>query len=108
MKELMAKHKDEMLQKWVALVEKYGAAIEEEKMYAAAEYIKELFEAEGFECELKDTGDNTPKAVVGTRDCDKDSKPVIFSGHYDTVFKSDDWNTVEIIDGSKLHFTGSP
>lgn len=104
---LISKHKGEMLQKWIYLIEKSGSAIEKARMDDAAEYLKTLFEEEGFDCELKETGANKPLALVGVRGCGANSRPVIFSGHYDTVFKSDEWNRAEMTEGGKLHGPGA-
>lgn len=105
--QLINKHKGEMLQKWISLIEKYGSAIEKNRMDGAAEYLKALFEEEGFNCELKETGEDKPLALIGVRDCTKNSRPVIFSGHYDTVFKCEEWSSVEMTEGEKLHGPGA-
>ncbi len=101
------KNREEMLEKWIALIEKCGAAEELARMDDTAGYIKRLFEEEGFTCILKETGKNCPKAVIGTRNYNEENPPVIFSGHYDTVFHSTEWNTAEIIEQNKLHGPGA-
>lgn len=69
----------------VVNIESYAGEVENVKKVAAK--FKTLYEAEGFQCELIDVGNNGP-TLCGTLGAGRSGKPVIFSGHYDTVIKS--------------------
>ena len=76
---------DEMLTLWEEAVRMESSAREPENVNKLGEYLKKQFEKEGFECELVDVGTNG-KTLVGTLGADRKEKPVIFSGHMDTVY----------------------
>jgi glutamate carboxypeptidase len=67
-------------------------ALEVENVRKVAEKFKSLFEAEGFVCELKEASPNGP-SLIGTLGADRKGKPVIFSGHMDTVMKTGAYET---------------
>ena len=58
-----------------------------EDVRKVAEKFKQLFEAEGVKCELVEVGTNGP-TLLGILGAERQAKPVIFSGHMDTVFES--------------------
>ncbi|MBP8784506.1 MAG: M20 family metallopeptidase [Synergistaceae bacterium] len=51
-----------------------------------ANKFKKLFEAEGFQCELAETPPNGP-TLIGILGEERQAKPILFSGHMDTVVK---------------------
>lgn len=69
----------------VVNIESYAREVENVRKAAAK--FKELFEAEGLQCELVEVGDNGP-TLIGILGAERKGKPVIFSGHMDTVIKS--------------------
>lgn len=74
----------------VVNIESYACEVENVRKVAAK--FKELFEAEDFQCELLEVGANGP-TLVGTLGTERKGKPVIFSGHMDTVIKSGVYET---------------
>ncbi len=79
-------HRDEMIALWRDLVNLEGNAPEVENLDKVAQRLKEEFEKTGMDCRLADVGPNAGKYLVGTIGADRPGKPVIFSGHFDTVF----------------------
>ena len=77
-------HKDEMIKLWEEIVsmESYGEDIE--KVNKVGKYLKEKFENEGFDCKLVKVG-RTADMLVGTLGAERGSRPIIFSGHFDTA-----------------------
>lgn len=69
----------------VVNIESYAREVDNVKK--AVEKFKELFEAEGFKCEMVDVGTNGP-TLIGVLGEGRPGKPVIFSGHIDTVIKT--------------------
>jgi len=69
----------------VVNLESYAREVDNVKKLA--EKFKSLFEAEGFQCRLEDASPNAP-TLLGVLGEDRPGKPVIFSGHMDTVIKS--------------------
>ncbi|MGI6129547.1 MAG: M20 family metallopeptidase [bacterium] len=78
--------KDEMIGLWRELVNYESYAREKEKVDLLAERLKVEFEKEGLDCRLVDVGPQSGKTLVGILGAERSGKPVIFSGHMDTVF----------------------
>lgn len=64
------------------------------------EHLKSLFEEIGFNCDLVDVGPNAP-TLVGIYNENIDGKPVLFSGHADTVIKKDAYETKFRVEDNK-------
>ncbi len=79
-------HQEEMIAVLEELVNLESFTPDVDDVKKAGEKIKSLYEAEGFACELADSAPNAP-TVLGTLGADRGGKPIIFSGHYDTVIK---------------------
>lgn len=79
-------HQEEMASVLEELVSVESYSLDADDVKKAAEKIKALYEAEGFVCELKDAAPNGP-TLVGILGENRPGKPVIFSGHFDTVIK---------------------
>lgn len=78
--------KDEMIALWRECVNLESYAREKEKVNIVAERLKEEFEKEGLICRLVDVGEENGVTLVGELGSHRENKPVIFSGHMDTVF----------------------
>jgi glutamate carboxypeptidase len=78
--------KDEMISLWREIVNLESYAREKDKVDVLAERLKIEFEKEGFNCKLVDVGPNNGKTLIGILGEKRNSKPIIFSGHMDTVF----------------------
>ncbi|MBR2595993.1 MAG: M20/M25/M40 family metallo-hydrolase [Solobacterium sp.] len=87
--EYIDSHRDEIIQKWRELVEIEAFWSETEYTREVAAYVKKLFEDAGCECEIVDPDPSipTPPVVTGVIGKDRPGTPILFGGHYDTVFK---------------------
>lgn len=96
----MEEHHEEMIAFWRDLVNHKSYVGEPEDVNNTVEFVKEVFENEGFQCETFDVGPvgRSLKCVYGA---ERTGKPIIFSGHLDTVFPSDSFedNPFRIEDG---------
>ena len=95
-------HKDEMVEKWKTLVNMEGHYDEKENVERAAGWLKNEFEQEGFQCRIHEVMKERAGILVGVLGSDRPGKPVIFSGHFDTVHHSGSFgkeNPFEIRDG---------
>ena len=95
-------HKDEMVKKWKTLVNMEGHYDEKENVERVAGWLKNEFEQEGFQCRIHEVMKERAGILVGVLGSDRPGKPVIFSGHIDTVHHSGSFgkeNPFEIRDG---------
>lgn len=92
--------KDEMINLWEEIVNLESYSREKDKVDILAERLKSEFEKEGFNCRLVDVGANG-KTLVGVLGEERCSKPVVFSGHMDTVFPTGTFgeSPFKIVDG---------
>jgi len=79
-------HKEEMLETWKKLVSIESYTRDSESVNKAVEYVKELFEASQLKCRTVDVGADSGKTLIGIIGEKREGKPIIFSGHLDTVF----------------------
>lgn len=84
-RQYIASHKEEMLLFWQTLVNMQGGSKEKEKVNRVMDFLKKSFEAEGLACRLIDSQGNA-NVLVAVDGSDRSGKPVILSGHADTVF----------------------
>ena len=84
--EYIDNHKEEMLETWEKLVSIESYSREPENVNKAVAYVKELFEASDLTCKTIDVGPSSGKTLIGIVGEKREGKPVIFSGHLDTVF----------------------
>jgi len=85
MHEYIDLHKDEMVKTFEKLITMESGTKDKEDVDAVGKYLLELFTAEGFECKLVDVGSGGD-TLVGILGKEREGKPVIFTGHMDTVF----------------------
>lgn len=79
-------HLQEMIDLWETLVNLESNVGEAEGVNQVAGFLKSAFEAEGFRCDTIDVGAGCGQSLVGILGEDRGTKPIIFSGHMDTVF----------------------
>ena len=79
-------HRDEALRFWQDLVNHEGQHGEKEYLLKTAAFLKDKFEELGLQTELLDAGEINAPVVTADLNPDAPGKPVVFSGHYDTVF----------------------
>ena len=96
----ISSQKDEIISFWEELVSIESFTKDPNGVENVAKFLKEAFEKEGMKCEIIPTSPNGP-TLAGIIGENRNKKPIIFSGHMDTVFKT---GTIEkrpfkIIDG---------
>lgn len=79
--------RQEILNKWEYLVNLEGNNTEKEDMDIIANWLYREFTEAGVCCELRVAHEKSGKVLVGTAGADRPEKPIVFSGHYDTVFQ---------------------
>ena len=77
--------RDEMIQFWKDFVNNESSTFMPEGVRKGGDMLRAAFEAEGFSCRYVHVGDNCP-TLVGILGAERGGKPVVFSGHMDTVF----------------------
>lgn len=83
--EFIEKNRDEMLKFWEELVNMQGYSKETERVNLVIERVKEEFEKIGFKCRRESSQGNAD-VLIGILGEEREKKPIIFSGHVDTVF----------------------
>jgi len=98
--------RQEILNKWECLVNLEGNHTEKENLDRIADWLYQEFTEAGVSCELRVAHEKSGKVLVGTTGAERSDKPVIFSGHYDTVFKKGQFGNTpfHIQDGSTTVF----
>ena len=82
-------HRDEMIALWKDLVNLEGSSKEKANLDLVAARIKEAMEEAGATVTMVEDGPvpaEAPITVLGVVGADRPGKPVVLSGHYDTVF----------------------
>lgn len=79
--------RNDILNFWKEIVNLEGRYDEVNDLSKLAGYLKQMFEEEGVECHLLDAGHKIAPVLTGILGKDIDAPAILFSGHYDTVFK---------------------
>lgn len=79
-------NREEIISLWKEIVNIESYTNCKESVNRLAERLKCEFEKEGLDCDLIDVGNNG-STLVGTLGSNRNKKPIIFSGHMDTVFE---------------------
>ena len=79
-------HRQEILEDWKALVNHEGSLRQPDAMHAEAEYLCGRFREAGVDCAVYSVSPEIPPVVAGEIGTGRPGKPVIFAGHFDTVF----------------------
>lgn len=90
-----------IIQLWEEIVRMESYSLEKDNVNKLASFLKEKFEAEGFDCDLVDVGGGSGNTLVGNLRQNIGGKPIVFSGHMDTVFPEGTFGDelFKIIDG---------
>ena len=91
-REYIESKKEEMLSKLVTLVNMEGQTEEKERLERVRDWLQAEFEAEGFECSVHEVAPDRAGLLYGVLGKDRPDKPVLLSGHFDTVFPSGTFN----------------
>ncbi|MGO0882176.1 M20 family metallopeptidase [Clostridioides difficile] len=93
-------NREEIISLWKDIVNIESYTNCKESVNRLAERLKCEFEKEGLDCDLIDVGNNG-STLVGTLGSNRNKKPIIFSGHMDTVFEIGTFgeNPFKIIEG---------
>ncbi len=78
-------HRKEMVEKLCQLVNLEGHFEEKANVENARDWLQRELEAEGFTCRVREVAPDRAGILVGVLGEDRPGKPVIFSGHMDTV-----------------------
>nr|UWI49419.1 M20 family metallopeptidase [Clostridioides difficile] len=82
----VGENRKEIISLWKEIVNIESYTNCKESVNRLAERLKCEFEKEGLDCDLIDVGNNG-STLVGTLGSNRNKKPIIFSGHMDTVFE---------------------
>ena len=101
-------HRDEILEQWEDLVNLQAESHEVEQLDVVAEHLYKIFTEAGVTCQLGRPIPEAPQVLTGVIGADRPGQSVVFSGHYDTVFKkgSYDENPFYIDEDGKAHGPG--
>ncbi len=78
-------HREEMLSKLMEAVNLEGHFEEKENVEKARDWFRKELEAEGFQCRIREVAEDRAGILIGELGMDRPGKPVMFSGHIDTV-----------------------
>lgn len=84
-KQYVNMHRVEMLELWEDLVNTASQARNPDAARKMCNKLKNIFEQNRIKCNIIDVGGGNAPALVGIWGEERIGKPVIFSGHYDTV-----------------------
>ena len=100
-------HRDEIIEDWKNLVNLEGRGSQAECMDEVANHLYKLFTDAGFACTL-DRPEGAPMVLTGELGTGRPGKPVLFGGHYDTVFTRGTYgeNPFRIDEEGKAHGPG--
>ena len=82
----VTEHREDIIRDWQELVNLEGSLREPEYLDIEAEWLKQKFTDAGVSCEIVHTKEHYPPLIRGVIGEDRPGKPVIFAGHFDTVF----------------------
>ncbi|MCC0706220.1 M20 family metallopeptidase [Clostridioides sp. ES-S-0190-01] len=93
-------NREEIISLWKEIVNIESYTNCKESVNKLADRLKCEFEKEGLDCDLIDAGNNG-STLIGTLGSNRNKKPIIFSGHMDTVFEIGTFgeNSFKIMEG---------
>lgn len=99
-------NREEMISLWEEIVRLESYSREPHKVNIIGKRLKEVFENEGLSCKLVDVGNNG-NTLIGLLGHDRPGKPIVFSGHMDTVFSTGTFgeNLFNVVNG-QVHGPG--
>lgn len=78
-------HRESILEMFRTLVNLEGHYKEKAQVEKARDYVQSLLEAEGFCCHIREVAPDRAGTLIGILGEDRPGKPILFSGHIDTV-----------------------
>lgn len=87
LKEFTKRNREEMILFWESLVNMQAGTKEIDRVNRIMDFLKKHFEMEGISCRLVDTK-GSANVLVAELNPDAPGKPLLLSGHVDTVFPS--------------------
>lgn len=101
-------HREEMLKKLITFVNYEGHFEERENVEVARKWFQNELELEGFRCHTKEVAPDRAPLTVGILGEDRPEKPILFSGHVDTVHHkgSFDGNNPCYVEDGKIYGPG--
>lgn len=105
--EYIEAHKEEMNQTLINLVNLEGRYNEKEHVEKAMDYFCGLLEKEGFELKKTEVALDRAGIVSAILGKDRPGKPILFSGHFDTVYQKGDFGPAPCrIEDGKIYGPG--
>lgn len=94
-------HRQEMLDLWRDITNFQGHTEDLDALKHVVDRFKAEFEAAGLTCKLLPQGNKTQDYLVGEWGSENPGKPILFSGHYDTIMKPGSYpdNPFKIVGG---------
>ena len=80
-------HREEIIRQWADLVNLEGESKQTDALEAVAQHLYDLFTEAGVSCEFRRGHPEAPRILCGVIGADRPGQPILFSGHYDTVFQ---------------------
>ncbi|MBP7753601.1 MAG: M20/M25/M40 family metallo-hydrolase [Veillonella sp.] len=87
--EYVLAHREEIVKTFEELINIKDFWRDVDGVNAVGEWLKDAFEAEGFECELVEFSPQAGKLLTGTLGAHRSGAPIMFAGHMDTALASD-------------------
>ena len=84
--EFIAQNRQNIIDDWRDLVNMEGSCRQPDAMHTIADWLREKFQQAGVDCQVYRVRDEVPPVVAGVIGADRPGTPVIFTGHFDTVF----------------------
>lgn len=84
--EFIAQNRQNIIDDWRDLVNMEGSCRQPDAMHTIADWLCEKFQQAGVDCQVYRVRDEVPPVVAGVIGADRPGTPVIFTGHFDTVF----------------------
>ncbi len=85
-KEFVKEHQQDIINDWHELVNLEGSYREKDNMLKAADWLQKKFSEAGVDCKVYCEEPEALPVVAGVLGADRKGVPVLFSGHFDTVF----------------------
>ena len=80
-------HREEIIRQWADLVNLEGESKQTDALETVAQHLYDLFTEAGVSCEFRRGHPEAPRILCGVIGADRPGQPILFSGHYDTVFQ---------------------
>ena len=87
--EYVLAHREEIVKTFEELINIKDFWRDVDGVNAVGEWLKDAFEAEGFDCELVEFSPQAGKLLTGTLGVHRSGAPIMFAGHMDTALAND-------------------